>query len=238
MDQPVGPLVSPTAAITPHREPLHGRYTSLVPLESSHAKELFVHLGGEEHGHLWTYMFSGPYLDGNEWQSFIDRSTHSEDPLYFTVFSGPETDPEAKPVGMMSYLSIVPGHRRIEIGSVILGESLKRTRAATEAFYLLMNHAFEALGNLRVEWKANHFNKPSLSAAERLGFVYEGLFRNHMIVKDRRRDTSWYSITDNEWPVVKGGLEAWLSEGNFDQNGRQIQGLRELRDAFKAESST
>ncbi|KPM38990.1 hypothetical protein AK830_g7528 [Neonectria ditissima] len=256
MDLPVGPLVPPKSAPWPSRTSLHGRYISLVPLQPTHAPALFKHLGGEANGHRWTYMLSGPFLDPEQWQQTVDAWTTSTDPFFFTVLSGPESDPTSEPVGMMSYLSIVPGHRRIELGSVILGEVLKQTRGASEAFYLLIKHAFEDLDYLRVEWKANHLNKPSLAAAERLGFVYEGIFRyllqitsifssppsslharKHMIVKGRRRDTAWYSITDEEWPVVKQGLEHWLSEDNFDEQGKQRKRLQEVRQSLVTSTS-
>lgn len=122
-------------------------------------------------------MLSGPYLDKSEWDEAVDNWIKASDPFFYTVFSGPSDDPHAEAVGMMTYLNIVPGQRRVEIGSIILGEKLKQTKAATEAFFLLIAHAFEELGYLRVEWKANNLNKPSLSAAERLGFVFEGVFR-------------------------------------------------------------
>ena len=177
MELPVGPLVSADPATVPSREPLRGQYTSLVPFDTAHSDALFKHLGGLHNGHRWTYMFGGPYPDYEQWKPAVDAWSSTNDPLFFTVLSGPASDPASEPVGMMSFMSIVPSHRRIEIGSVILGEQLKHTRQATEAFYLMIKHAFEDLGYLRVEWKANNLNKPSLSAAERLGFVYEGVFR-------------------------------------------------------------
>lgn len=159
----------------------------------------------------------------------------SSDRLYYTVLSGPASSPASEPVGMMCYLAIVPSHRRLEIGSVILSSVLQQTRQATEAFYLLIKHAFEDLGYLRVEWKANNLNKPSLKAAERLGFTFEGVFRKHMIIKGRERDTAWFSITDGEWvgeeeeDGVKRGLETWLGDGNFDESGKQKRTLKECR---------
>ncbi|KAI5456931.1 acyl-CoA N-acyltransferase [Mariannaea sp. PMI_226] len=232
MSQPVGPFVDKIAALPPSRTSLHGRFVSLVPLRPEHAEASFKHLGGSENAHLWTYMFGGPYEDPAVWRNTIESWSDKTDPFFFTVLSGPESDPASEPVGQMSYLNIVPDHRRIEIGSIILGELLKQTRAATEAFYLLIKHAFEDLNYLRVEWKANHLNKPSLSAAERLGFVFEGIFRKHMIIKGRRRDTAWFSITDDEWPHVKQAFERWLSEENFDEDGKQRKSLKEIRQSL------
>lgn len=176
-EQPVGPITPSGTASAPSRASLDGRYTSLIPLEPSHADPSWKHLGGEENGHLWTYMFGGPYLDQQQWRDAVEGFSKTEDPFFYTVLSGPRDDPKSEPVGQMSYLNIVPSHRRIEIGSIIFGSQLKQTCAATEAFYLIIKHAFEDLGYLRVEWKANHLNKPSLAAAERLGFVFEGIFR-------------------------------------------------------------
>ncbi|KAK7431616.1 hypothetical protein QQZ08_001834 [Neonectria magnoliae] len=237
MDLPVGLLVPPKSAPRPSRVSLHGRYISLVPLQPTHAPALYKHLGGEENSHRWTYMFGGPFLDPKEWQDTVDAWANSTDPFYFTVLSGPESDPTSEPVGMMAYLSIVPDHRRIELGCIILGEVLKQTRGASEAFCLLIKHAFEDLDYLRVEWKANHLNKPSLAAAERLGFVYEGIFRKHMIIKGRRRDTAWFSMTDDEWPVVRQGLQNWLSEDNFDEQGKQRKRLQEIRQSLARSTS-
>lgn len=177
MELPVGPPVSTTPATFPSRESLQGRYTAVIPLERGHSDALFKHLGGAENGHRWTYMMGGPFPEIEQWKSAIDGWCDVKEPVFFSILSGPITDPKSEPAGMISYLSIVPSHRRIEIGSIILGEQLKSTRQATESFYLCIKHAFEDLGYLRVEWKANNLNKPSLAAAERLGFVFEGIFR-------------------------------------------------------------
>ncbi|KAK1529710.1 acetyltransferase [Colletotrichum paranaense] len=234
MDPPVGPLVaSADPATAPSHTPLHGRYTSVVPLQPSHAQAIFKHLGREENAWRWTYLFNEPFLEIEECEAAFEEWSVSKDPLYFTVLSGPASDPSSEPVGVMAYLSIVPAHRRIEIGCIVFSEQLKQTRAATEAQYLLMKNAFEGLGNYRLEWKANHLNKPSLAAAARLGYTYEGIFRKHMVAKGRRRDTAWFSIIDDEWPVVKAGLETWLSEENFDENGKQRKGLKQCREAVK-----
>lgn len=177
MDFPVGQPAPTEAASLPPRMPLHGQYTSLIPLDPSHASSLYKHLGGEERAYLWTYMFSSGFKDLGDCEASIRKSSESNDPCFFTVLTGPASDPASEPAGHMSYLNIVPDHLRIEIGSVILSEDLKRTRAASEAFFLLIQNAFEQLGYHRVEWKANNLNKASLSAARRLGFVYEGDFR-------------------------------------------------------------
>lgn len=138
-------------------------------------------------------------------------------------------------MGIITYLNIVPEYRSIEIGHVLFSPLLQRTTAATESIYLLMKHAFEDLHYLRVEWKANDLNEPSKRAALRLGFVFEGVFRKHMVVKGRRRDSAWYSVTDDEWFLkgkgsVKDALVKWLDASNFDGEGRQRRKLESFRE--------
>ena len=130
---------------------------------------------------------------------------------------------------MVSYLRIEPVHGCIEIGHIWFGAPLQRTRAATEAIYLLAREAFDGLGNRRFEWKCNAANDRSRRAAERLGFKFEGVFRQHMIVKGENRDTAWYSIIDGEWPAVRAGFEGWLDAANFDADGRQRRSLESVR---------
>ena len=130
--------------------------------------------------------------------------------------------------GIASLMSVVPAHGRAEIGGVLLGPALQRTRAATEALHLLMRYALDDLGYRRLEWKCNNANARSKRAAERFGFVFEGVFRKHMVVKDHNRDTAWYSITDDEWPSVAAGFERWLSEENQQPEG-QVKTLEACR---------
>ncbi|RFU76583.1 acyl- n-acyltransferase [Trichoderma arundinaceum] len=231
MDASLGPLVVTTEpALLPPRTPLHGRFTSVVPLRPEHWPAIYKHLGGEENAWRWKYMMIEGLPNEEVCETTIKAWSASEDPIYYAVLSGPASDPASEPAGILSYLAIVPNHRRIEIGSVILGDALKRSKEATEAFFLFMKHSFMDLGYLRVEWKANHLNAPSLAAAGRLGFTYEGVFRKHMIVKGRQRDTAWFSIIDAEWPAVQKGFEVWLQDSNFDENGKQKKGLKECRE--------
>jgi RimJ/RimL family protein N-acetyltransferase len=178
MSQPIGPLVSQQGpAARPPGSTLHGQHITLTPLQPSHAPSSFPHLAGPENVDRWTYMLSGPYPTLPEWQSAITSwSGVEKDPLFYAALLKSDKG-EEEAVGLLSYMNIVPDHRRVEIGSINLGAVLQRTRASTEAFYLFIKHAFEELGYLRVEWKANHLNAPSLAAAERLGFVFEGIFR-------------------------------------------------------------
>lgn len=227
MDLPVGPVVPPKEAVDPPHTALRGRSVSLVPLTPDHAPALWTHLGGDANLWRWTYMLGAGFPTLASCEEAVAAWSASQDPQFYAVVVAGEA------LGIMSYLSIVPAHRRIEVGSVILGGALQRSRAATEAFYLLLRHAFEDLGYLRVEWKANALNGPSLAAARRLGFAPEGVLRRHMVVKGRARDTAYFGVTDAEWPVVRGGFEAWLDDGNFDEDGRQRRGLVECREAFK-----
>jgi len=139
---------------------------------------------------------------------------------------------KGRAVGIICFMNIVPNHRSIEIGHVLFATSLQRTTAATEAIYLLMKHAFEDLKYLRVEWKTNSFNAASRRAALRLGFVGEGTFRAHMVVKGRRRDTVWFSVIEEEWDLVGKALREWLADENFDGEGRQIRKVEEIREGL------
>ncbi|KFA55989.1 hypothetical protein S40293_04002 [Stachybotrys chartarum IBT 40293] len=230
MSSNLGPLTPPGNAIYPTRRALHGTYTSLVSLEQSHWEALFEELGGPENASLWNYVPTEGFADKESCQTTIASYIASKDFVFYVVLSGPASDSNSRPLGLIAFLAIVPEQRRIEVGSVIFGSKLKQTRVATEAFHLFIKHAFEDLGYLRVEWKANSLNKPSLSAAERIGFKYEGTFRKHMIAKGRRRDSAYFSIIDDEWPGLDQGFKAWLDENNFDEQGKQRRGLKECRN--------
>lgn len=173
---------------------------------------------------LWTYLPDGPYRDATELRDALEAAATSEDPLFYAlVLRAAE-----QPVGVASYLRITPEHGVIEIGHIWFGASLRRSVAATEAIYLLAANAFDELGYRRLEWKCNALNAASRRAAERFGFRFEGVFARHMIVKGRNRDTAWYAITDDEWPAVRAGFQAWLSPENLDEAGRQKRRLGDL----------
>ena len=173
---------------------------------------------------IWTYLPDGPYESVEHLRIMLEWASSSNDPLYFTLTSLPDERPQ----GIASYLRIAPDIGSIEIGHIWFGPQLKRTTAATEAIYLLARHAFDELGYRRLEWKCNALNVASRRAAERFGFTYEGLFRKHQIVKGRNRDTAWFSITDNEWPAIRGGFQAWLAPENFNSAAQQKRPLGEL----------
>ena len=222
---------------------LVGKHVTLTPLSSSHATELYLNIGGEQNAHLYKYLPSGPFTSGKEeFAAYIEKLCAnpaffsfvilSSDPVHASnqVEKQPANEWPGTAVGIICLLSIVVPHRSIEIGHVLYAPTLQRTTAASETVYLLMKYAFDDLGFLRVEWKCNEKNLPSARAATRLGFVAEGTFRAHMIVKGRRRDTSWFSVIEEEWDIVKVALEEWLRDENFE-DGKQKRKLEEIREA-------
>ncbi|HSC03486.1 MAG TPA: GNAT family protein [Solirubrobacteraceae bacterium] len=220
-ERQVGPALSWHPARRPERTVLGGRLVRLRPLDASRdADPLYA----ESDLDLWTYLPSGPYRDAAEYRERLAADQRSEDPLFFTLVRLADE----RPVGIASYLRITPEHGVIEIGHIWFGASLRRSAAATEAIYLLATHAFDELGFRRLEWKCDALNQASRRAAERFGFAFEGVFRHHMVVKGRNRDTAWYAITDDEWPAIRGAFEAWLSPENFDDAGSQRRRLGEL----------
>jgi RimJ/RimL family protein N-acetyltransferase len=204
---------------------LEGLFVVVAPLQpDAHAAGLFEKMRGPDNHFLWTYMADGPYHDFGTFESQLRRKADSEDPLFFAILD--QTDRSAK--GYASYLRIEPVHRCIEVGHILYSRELQRTPAATEAMYLMARYAFEELGYRRYEWKCDARNERSRRAALRLGFQFEGIFRHHMIVKGRNRDTAWFSMLDYEWPERKRNFERWLSPGNFDAAGRQRSSLYTL----------
>jgi RimJ/RimL family protein N-acetyltransferase len=204
----------------PRHTIIEGRYVSLQPLNAdAHADILFKTVQG--HDSLWDYMSDGPFHDRRTFRASIEKKAASSDPLYFAIIDNQSADA----VGYASYLRVEPSHRVIEVGNILYTPRLQRTRGATEAMSLMARHAFEELRYRRYEWKCNALNEPSRRAALRLGFRFEGIFRQHMIIKGRNRDTAWYAMLDSEWPDRKAAFERWLSPENFDAEGRQIRKL-------------
>ncbi|KAH8174747.1 acetyltransferase (GNAT) domain-containing protein [Sarocladium implicatum] len=227
MAYPIGPDTPPGAAVAPSRTPMHGRHVSLVPASPLHATSLFQELCGPDRAETWTYMPIPCPDDESVLARALESFSTSADPLYFVVLHREDAEKpveEQRALGIATFMSIVPEHRRIEIGWIILGESLKRTRMATEVFYVFMKNAFDELGYLRLEWKCDSLNKPSRDAAARLGFL------QHIIYKGRRRDTAWFSVMQDEWAAVKKGLEKWLDDDNFDDQGKQKRKLQDCRE--------
>jgi RimJ/RimL family protein N-acetyltransferase len=201
---------------------LRGAHVLLRPVDAAaDAEALHAETDAPE---LWRYMSAGPYRDAGEMRGALLGMEASVDPHFLTFVRLRD----GRPVGTGAYMRIKPEHGVIEIGSLMFGISLQRTIAATEVIYLLAAHAFEELGYRRLEWKCDALNEASRRAAVRFGFRFEGVFRRHMVVKGRSRDTAWFAITDNEWPAVAAGFRAWLAPENFDADCRQRQSLREL----------
>lgn len=229
-DQPIGfDMTGWKAPPFPPREIMSGRYCRLEPLDADrHARELYDAQAEDRDGRTWTYLFQGPYTNFAEFESWCRVAQASGDKVFYAI-----NDLQAgKALGFASYLRIEPTHGALEIGHIYYSPRLARTRAATEAMYLFMRHAF-ALGYRRYEWKCDSGNLPSRAAAERLGFTYEGLFRRAIVNKGRNRDTTWFAIIDEDW---KGGLEdaylRWLDPANFDERGTQELRLSELTAPF------
>jgi RimJ/RimL family protein N-acetyltransferase len=214
----VGARVSAQAALLPSRTVLAGRDVRVTPLDPAvHSDALFAAAGGREHEALWVYMHHGPFEDRRAFDAYMADRAAREDPFSFAIVDAAS----GRACGLAALMRIDPPNRVIEVGSILYSAALQKTRGATEAMYLLARYVFEELGYRRYEWKCHALNAPSRAAALRLGFSFEGIFRQHMIVKGRSRDTAWYSMLDTEWPVRKAALERWLAPDNFDANGRQ-----------------
>jgi RimJ/RimL family protein N-acetyltransferase len=194
-----------------------------MPLVASrHGRALYESFAGSDpDGALWTYMAYGPFETRRAFGDWLAQREGGTDPRFVTLVPR-ET---GKACGMASYMRIDAGNGVCEIGNIWFAPSLQRTRAATEALYLMMRHVFDELGYRRLEWKCDALNAPSRAAADRLGFTFEGVFRRHMIIKGRNRDTAWYAIVDEDWPARRERLEAWLEDRNFDAEGRQLSAL-------------
>jgi RimJ/RimL family protein N-acetyltransferase len=219
---PVGPEVDAKPAARPGPVALAGRFGSVVRLDASrHGEALWQELKG--HDRLWTYMSDGPFADRAAFLTWLTAREALADPYYYAVI-----DREGRAVGVETLMSTRPEMRVIEVGNIVLGPSLQRSPLATETQYLLARYAIETLRYRRYEWKCYSLNAPSRNAALRFGFTFEGIFRNHMIIKGRSRDTAWFAMLEEEWPARRAAFERWLDPANFDAQGRQQKSLREL----------
>ena len=226
MRDPSRPLGAPVPNWTPPPAPsgavLEGRYARLEPLSAEvHAEPLHRAYAG--HDALWDYMPYGPFASAQDYGDWIAATVADPAHLFYAI-RDLETGDWG---GVASYLRIAPAAGSIEVGNINYAPVLQRSRAATETMALMMGWAFES-GYRRYEWKCNALNRPSRIAAQRLGFSYEGIFRQMMVVKGRNRDTAWFAIIDSEWPALQAAYRAWLDPANFDAHGRQRQRLSEL----------
>jgi RimJ/RimL family protein N-acetyltransferase len=212
----------------PERHPVHGKLVLLEPLDpDSHSEALYAASHeGDEAKRVWTYLPDGPFEDLASFRQWVRRIVVEPDRLFY-AFREKHT---GRLGGMATYLDIRPAMGSIEIGYIWFAPFLQRTQQATEALFLMLRYAFDELKYRRVQWRCNALNEKSRSAALRLGFTFEGIFYQHMVVKGHNRDTAWYSILDHEWPRIRSNFERWLASSNFDSQGRQISSLRGLNE--------
>lgn len=223
---PIGPIVEGwTPRPRPQRIVMEGRTVRLEPLAAGHADDLHAAFSTDTAGRMWTYLGVGPFADRAGFDAWFKGLPASEDPLFFAAID----KATGKAVGIVSYLRIDPANGLIEVGWVTWSPLMQRSPVSTEAQYLMMRYVFDDLDYRRYEWKCNALNAPSMKAAERLGFSYEGTFRQAMIVKGRNRDTAWFSVIDADWPKAKAAFIAWLDPANFDAEGRQKKRLEDFR---------
>ncbi len=229
--QPIGASVPDwRARAAPPRTPMQGRLCRVEPLDPvRHGEELFAANKLDVEGRNWTYLSVGPFQRFEDYRAWLEKVAAQDDPLFHTIIDLAT----GKAVGVAAYMRIVPAHGVIEVGHINYSPLLQRKPAATEAMFLMMARVFDELGYRRYEWKCDSLNAASWAAALRLGFRYEGLFRQAVVNKGRNRDTAWFSIIDGEWPALKRAYGEWLAEGNLDGEGRQRRGLAEVIGAVR-----
>jgi RimJ/RimL family protein N-acetyltransferase len=205
---------------------LTGRYVTLEPLQADrHGAALWNAVRG--HDQVWTWLADGPYASETDLHGALTEKQASASAVFLAIVPQDTAEPSA--AGYASFMRIEPAHGVVEVGNILLSPRLQRTRAATEAMYLMARHIFDDLGYRRYEWKCNALNAPSRQAALRLGFSFEGIFRQHMVIKGRNRDTAWFAMLDSEWPACRRAFEQWLDPANFDHTGCQVAPLRAFR---------
>jgi RimJ/RimL family protein N-acetyltransferase len=226
MPPPVGPAVDPTPRPLPARTPIRGRYATLEPLHRRHAEELWHAAQGADDS--WAYLSAGPFASADAMARYVAEIASVHDPMFWAI--RPVTTGVVS--GWLAWGDIQPKNAAIELGNIWFAPALQRTKAGTEAIFLMLKTAADDLGYRRLVWKCNALNAPSKRAAERLGFTYEGQHRMHMVTKGHQRDTDWYSIVGDEWPRCRDALLAWLDPANFAADGTALSGLAELRAAL------
>ncbi|MBX2836233.1 MAG: GNAT family N-acetyltransferase [Gammaproteobacteria bacterium] len=221
LGQPIGCSVGDWSAPTAHPATMVlGSYVRLVRLDSEHASDLFKAFSAEQSGEEWTYLPYGPFETQSQFENWLLPLCRSEDPFMYSILDSHT----GVALGVASYLRINPSSGSVEVGHIHFSKQLQRTRKATEAMYLLAQQAFD-LGYRRYEWKCDSLNSASRRAAKRLGFTFEGVFRQATVYKNRNRDTAWFSILDHEWPILEKAFQRWLSNENFSTDGRQVKRL-------------
>lgn len=227
--QPIGdPVTGWQPRERPARVTIEGRFCRIEPIDlDRHAADLFEAYGTAADGRDWTYLFAEPFTDFAAFRGYLAKAAASSDPFHYAVIDRAS----GKAVGTFALMRIEPVHGVIEVGSVTFSPRLKQTPLSTEAQYLLMRYVFDDLGYRRYEWKCDSLNAPSRKTALRLGFQFEGIFRQAIVYKGRNRDTAWFAIIDQDWPLAKAAFEQWLSKANFDAQGQQRASLVSLREA-------
>lgn len=224
--QPVGDeLIDWQPRPHPERVELNGRYCTLTPLRPEHAAALFAAYQLAEDTRSWTWLLREPDANAEAFTAWVESVCALSDPIHFTVID----NQTQAPVGTLALMRIDPKNGVVEVGHVHFSPLLSRTPMSTEAQYLLMRYVFEVLGYRRVEWKCNSLNEPSRRAALRLGFQYEGRFRQALVTKGHNRDTDWFSIIDKEWETRDRAFQNWLAADNFSADGKQIKSLENWR---------
>lgn len=222
---PIGGTVDATPAGWPGARVLPGQIVRLELLDPAiHANDLWDSVGGAHNSALWLYMSDGPFSNRPDFDAVVQNAARHEDPIFYAIVN----QHNSVAVGWCALLNIRPKHRSVEVGYLMFSTKLQRTPAATETIYLLARYVFDELHYRRFEWKCNALNAKSRRAAERFGFTFEGIFRQHMIVKGRNRDSAWFSMTVEEWPGVRRAFETWLAPANLDADGNQRERLSDL----------
>ena len=226
LGQPIGPaLPGWKPRPRPLRTAMEGRFCRVEPIDPGrHAADLFAANSDDPDGRNWTYLPYGPITRLDDYRQWMERFCLGDDPLYHAILERQS----GRAVGVASLMRIDPANGVIEVGGINYSPRLQRSPGATEAMYLLMRRAFDELGYRRYEWKCDALNAPSRHAARRLGFTFEGVFRQATIYKGRNRDTAWYAIVDRDWPALAEAYQRWLDPANFDGRGRQRLHLGDL----------
>ena len=213
----------------PSSVPMTGRWSTVEPLDPErHARDLFEAFSDDRENRIWTYLPYGPFETFGRFRDWIKKICTGPDPMFHAILGA-----DGRPAGVASYLRINPNAGVIEVGHINYSPSLQRCPAATEAMHLMARRVFD-LGYRRYEWKCDALNARSRKAAERLGFRFEGVFRQATMYKGRNRDTAWYSIIDSEWPPIRRAHEGWLDPANFDPEGRQRKSLNSFMESERA----
>ena len=226
LGQPIGPALPDWKPVPrPPRTAMDGRRCRVEPIDPArHGDDLFAAFAADRDGGTFTYLGAGPFADRAAFDAWMAKTCLGDDPLFHAIVD----QASGRALGVASYMRIDPAVGVIEVGHINFSLAMQRSALATEAMYLMMRRVFEELGYRRYEWKCDSLNAPSRRAAERLGFTYEGLFRQATVYRGRSRDTAWFSMLDREWPSLRSAYEVWLAETNFDAAGHQRVALAEL----------